>query len=239
MSIAEKLAAIAENEQKVYDAGKKSQYDEFWDAFQDNGNRDDYGYAFRYKGWNDVNFNPKHKMYPTWASYMFANSEIIDTELEKYVDFSNCADISGIFSWSKFKNLPILNFTKVSPTSSTNSSFAAMGNLESIEKIIINNDGSFPFHLGTFNSTAKIKEIRFEGVIGTSFYIQHATALSKASFLNIFSVLSASTEGLSATFSKTAVNRAFKTSNGTNNGATSAEWEELVATKPNWTISLI
>ena len=34
MSIAEKLELIAENEQKVFDAGKKSEYDEFWDNYQ-------------------------------------------------------------------------------------------------------------------------------------------------------------------------------------------------------------
>ena len=39
MSIAEKLQQIAENEQNVYDAGKKAQYDEFWDNYQNKGNR--------------------------------------------------------------------------------------------------------------------------------------------------------------------------------------------------------
>mgnify|MGYP003296383754 CR=1 FL=1 len=34
MSISDKLQTIAENEQRVFDAGKKTQYDEFWDALQ-------------------------------------------------------------------------------------------------------------------------------------------------------------------------------------------------------------
>ena len=34
MSIAEKLTTIAENEQKVYDAGQKSEYDRFWDSYR-------------------------------------------------------------------------------------------------------------------------------------------------------------------------------------------------------------
>ena len=37
MSIAEKLTAIAENVPKVYEAGQKSEYDRFWDAYQNNG----------------------------------------------------------------------------------------------------------------------------------------------------------------------------------------------------------
>ena len=239
MSISEKLTEIAQNTEKVYQAGEKKQYDEFWDTFQDNGNRTEYDYSFRMKSWNDKIFKPKYKMYPTSASYMFANSEIVDFDLENYIDFSNCTTINGAFSWSKFKKLPILNFTKVTSKSSANSLFAAMGNLERIEKIIINNEGSFPFEASVFNSNYKLKEIRFEGVIGISFYIAHSSQLSKDSIVNIFSVLSSSTEGRSATFSKTAVNKAFKTSDTTNDGASSAEWEELVAMKPNWTISLI
>ena len=47
MSIADKLTTIAENEQRVYDAGKQAQYDEFWDDFQKNGTEYMYyGYAF-------------------------------------------------------------------------------------------------------------------------------------------------------------------------------------------------
>ena len=44
--------------------------------------------------------------------------------------------------------------------------------------------------------------------------------------------------GKTITFSKTAVNKAFETSAGANDGSTSAEWLALVGTKPNWTISL-
>lgn len=63
MNIAEKLATIAKNEQKVYEAGKKSQYDEFWDVFQDYGNRRDYTYGFAGNGgWDDDVYNPKYEI---------------------------------------------------------------------------------------------------------------------------------------------------------------------------------
>ena len=39
MSIAEKLITIAENEERVYESGKKAAYDRFWDVYQQNGNR--------------------------------------------------------------------------------------------------------------------------------------------------------------------------------------------------------
>ena len=78
MSIAEKLTAIAENEQRVYDAGymhgnndgyllgeeagKKSEYDAFWDAFQLDGERTNYSYAFSGSGWHSETFKPKYKI---------------------------------------------------------------------------------------------------------------------------------------------------------------------------------
>ena len=68
MSIAEKLTTIAENEQKVYEAGKKSQYDEFWDTYQTNGQRTNYTYAFSGLGWTDNLYKPKYPI--TFAGYV-------------------------------------------------------------------------------------------------------------------------------------------------------------------------
>lgn len=86
MTIAEKLTKIAENEQKVYDAGyargyddgeivgggsydegfedgKKAEYDAFWDAFQsDKGNPHNYQYTFCNYAWNDETFKPKYDL---------------------------------------------------------------------------------------------------------------------------------------------------------------------------------
>ena len=60
MSIAEKLTQIAENEQKVFDAGMKSEYDRFWDVFQDHGNRRNYTMGLAGPGWTDETFKPKY-----------------------------------------------------------------------------------------------------------------------------------------------------------------------------------
>lgn len=60
MSIADKLNTIAENEQKVYNKGKQSEYDAFWDDYQQNGNRTEYMYGFAGICWNSENFKPKY-----------------------------------------------------------------------------------------------------------------------------------------------------------------------------------
>ena len=82
MSIAEKLTTIAENQQRVYDAGfaageaeggggsydegyeagQIDEYDRFWDAYQQNGNKTDYDQAFAYNHWQNEILRPKHPL---------------------------------------------------------------------------------------------------------------------------------------------------------------------------------
>ena len=88
MSIADKLTQIAENEQAVFDAGKKSEYDTFWDSYQENGNKVAYRLAFFGSGWNDTTFHPKYpiKMYKgqqqMQAFYYFRGTHIdVDIDL--------------------------------------------------------------------------------------------------------------------------------------------------------------
>ena len=45
MSIADKLRLIANNVQKVFDGGRKAEYDAFWDSFQKNGAAANYAYG--------------------------------------------------------------------------------------------------------------------------------------------------------------------------------------------------
>ena len=54
-----------------YTEGRKAQYDEFWDSFQDNGNRTNMRNLFSGQGWNDKTFKPKYSMNPTDANSMF------------------------------------------------------------------------------------------------------------------------------------------------------------------------
>lgn len=76
MTTAEKLTAIAQNQQQVYEAGKAAgEFD--WDAFQVNGNRANYEHAFVYN-WTDDNYAPKHPIIGklTQAFYMSQISNV-------------------------------------------------------------------------------------------------------------------------------------------------------------------
>ena len=109
MNVADKLKHVAENMQKVYDAGKaaggytdgyeagrKAEYDRFWDLFQENGKRGHYAYAF-YR-WTDEIFTPKYDIAMTLnAFFVFyaskitvVNAKIIAADVTLDNTFGNC-----------------------------------------------------------------------------------------------------------------------------------------------------
>ena len=112
MSIADKLVTIAENQQKVYDAGKQAEYDRFWDGIQSKGSRTDYYQGFRC--WNADSFRPKYDMLPQNAGSMFAYTKMqfsLIEELEQagvVLDTGSATDISGIFWDTQFTETPLI-----------------------------------------------------------------------------------------------------------------------------------
>lgn len=146
MSIAEKKliasansVIIAENEQKVYEAGKKAEYDSFWDVFQNKGNSRIYYYAFSNNRFNDTNFNPKYPLNcstaNTAAQHMFSsNITITDTKVPIIVNGSNANAI--FYGATKLKIVRELQLTNAN--TSVSSMFA---NCESLENITITGTG--------------------------------------------------------------------------------------------------
>ena len=68
MTTSEKLVAVAENVQKVYKSGKKSEWSAFWDYFQGKGTVTYYNSFFASKAWSANTFRPKYDMTPINAS---------------------------------------------------------------------------------------------------------------------------------------------------------------------------
>lgn len=98
--------------------------------------------------------------------------------------------------------------------------------METIRKLVVSEAVTYT---STFNDCLALKNIIFEGTIGKNIDLHWSTLLTKASITSIINALSETTKSLTLTLSETAVNNAFETS----------EWEALVNTKTNWTISLI
>lgn len=241
MSIAEKLTEIAENVQKVFDAGKKAENKEFWDEYQDRGNRQNYNHAFTGLGWSEKNLKPCYDIKPQNAVLMFRDFPLA-INIQDYfesvgvdLDFSKCVHFTEMCLNSAITAFNVIDTTSA-PTSIAYI-FSSAKNLKSVGLLRIRNEGSQAFN-SAFNNANSLEDITIEGVIGKDVDFKSCVKLSKASITSIINALSTTTSGPSITFSKTAVNKVFETSEGVNNGSTSTEWANLIATKSNWTISL-
>ena len=242
------LSAILDTKADGYDNGfedgKKAEYDAFWDAYQQNGKRVHYVGAFAGFGWTDETFKPKYDIRPREAGGIFSSAAITDVKgmLEKQgvvLDLSNLTGLTYLAQGgnTKITRLPELNVSKVSSLSYF---IQALEQLKSIDKVILKSDGSQDFTNYSFGCLTSLEEIRFEGVIGKAgFNMQWSTKLSHDSIESIIYSLSMTTSGLSITLSRAAVNKAFETSNGANDGSNSEEFADLCIERDNWTITLV
>lgn len=198
-------------------------YDTFWDAYQENGTRTDFRDAFGGVGWTDVTYNPKYPLHPTNAIRMYAN-----TKIAKHIDVdtSACTNLQEMFSGAK--SLTSIGTVDTRSATTFNNTFAYMDNIQTIEKLILKNDGSQTFSEQCFAWDGKLTNIVIEGTIGNTVSFIGCYSLSKASATSIVNALSSTASGKKLSIQSTVKAR-----------FTSAEWDALVATKPNWTISLL
>lgn len=227
--------AIDEACTQTYNDGKQAQYDEFWDAFQDSGNRTNYNYGFTGGGWNDQTFKPKYDMVSNHTISMFQYSSITDLEARMRecgvtLDLSGAANCSSVFSSSRITVIPELTLGR--GVTFTSTMFSECSRLHTIRKITLSDGFNVEFNT-TFTNCTALENIVFDGIIPKNINMQWCTKLSKASITSIINALSTTATGQTVTLSATAVNNAF------DGGSTGDEWLNLIATKNNWTISLV
>lgn len=193
--------------------GKQAERHALWGILQKNGAESGLSYihAFSYGKFTDENYNPEHPI------YIITGNSTADSI------FYNAYNITDV-------KVPI--YCKASRMSQTfgNSGVVTIPYLEVLETTT---------YLNAFFNCKDLVNLTMGGTIGQNgFDTRYSTKLSKASHISVINVLSTTTSGLTVTFSKTAVNKAFETSEGAADGSTSDEWTALIATKPNWTINL-
>ena len=166
MSIADKLKRIAENEQAVFDAGKKSEYDTFWDSYQENGNKISYRLAFFGSGWNDTTFRPKYpmKMYKgqqqMQAFYYFRGTHI-DVDI----------DFRAVGNAQVFQSASLL---------------------KTISKLIVTDEVTYT---NWFAGCTALEDITIEGTIGNDISFSDCALLTKGSIESIIDALSGTVTG--------------------------------------------
>ncbi len=255
MTIADKLIRAKEDFDRVYEAGyekgsaeggggyydqgyadgKQAEHDAFWGAYQKNGNRTNYAYAFAGTGgWNDDNFKPKYTIKAEGASwtalyYAFYQANISDIKaiLEERgltIDTKNAKGLGASFEGCTTTNIPTLDVTNCTDFGRT---FYGASKLETV--VLENLSGSATF-TNTFTNCSNLVNLSVSGIIGKNgLNLQWSTKLSRDSIVSVVNALSPTTTGLTVTLSKTAVESAFN----------DAEWDALESTKTNWTITLV
>ena len=207
------LDNMAEDISRVYESGQKAQYDEFWDNFQDNGNRTNYSRAFG-KYWNDAIFNPKYAIKPVGTiAYIFAYSGLTDIA-KLFADSGVEFDTSEATAFNEFasysstiSHLPAISTVGAS---SLDSIFYNNGAIHTIDKLIFKDDGSQTWASSAFNGLASLVNIRIEGKIGASLNLSKASKLSYESlageegFINALYDYSETTETRTLTLHATA-----------------------------------
>ena len=234
---------------KGYADGQKSEYDRFWDAFQDYGNRTNYVNAFSGVYWNADTLRPKYtcKIVNDGGASMFNKCFFSPTAYTKTLDISHISiDVSeatnceAMFSNALVNKVTLIFSEKVTSllnafTKNNQGGATGMEITLKVPNPNCNWTNAFSYH-------ANLKRlILLEGtVIGVNgFSVQWCQYLPQEDIVGIINALSTQTSGLSVAINKRAVDKAFETSSGANDGSTSAKWLALIATKPNWTISLI
>lgn len=226
------LDDIAENVPKVYESGQeniKAQVEPinaelekclageavegktWYDKFWDEiqGNGNPTNYEYRFFNFPLLLYKPKYDFICGGVSVYSANSIFRSSEI---VDIVKNIDVTRLYS-------PGLMYT-----------FYDAKNLVNARTIKVHSSLEY---LNPFGGCFSLKEVRFDGTIGKNgLDFKDCANLSKASIESAINSLSSSTSVLIVTFSKTAVQNAF-------GSVDSAEWTALIATKSNWTISLV
>ncbi len=240
MTTAERLAAVSENMQRVYDAGKTAEYDSFWDSYQQNGNRAEYSEAFSGHGWRQNTFLPKHRIQPLYAYRMFCSHNAGGTaydleahlqELGVTLDFSKCTGFQYGFSTANLTRVGVIDCSSATAITNlfTDTQVQTVDCLVVPDTLLLTN---------VFTNAFYLSHIIFEGTIGKTLHIQDCP-LDKESILSILNCLSSTSNGMELCLAKEAVNRTFETESGAMDGSTSEEWKNLIADKNNWVISLM
>lgn len=244
MNIAEKLATIAENEQKVYEAGKKAEHDAFWDSYQKNGSRSDYGRAFY--GWSLECFKPKYDLKPTGGcNYMFhdlfapgGTSKSLKAALESCGVELDTSGVCGTASNAKpFTNMFYYSWVSETPTIDTTGAddisqlcYYASRTV-TIEKLILKEDGTQTGN-AIFDHCTKLANIVIEGTIGCDWDMSDCP-LTEASLYSVINALSSTASGKTAKFNHDHMINLFGSESEFR-----AYIEERCGTKENWTIVL-
>lgn len=177
--------------------GMQIEYDRFWKNYQNFGNRTNYNYAFAGVGFNFTNFYPMYDIkpvgYTTHIFYLWEKPKHYGSltrrlkECGVVLDTSGVTNLSSMFGYTSFTEIPTIDCTGLSTSSASTSVFAyGYDRVKKIEKIIVKEGIEFT---NWFTNT-NVEEVIFEGVISTdSLNLQWSTRLTHESLMSVINCL--------------------------------------------------
>ena len=225
-----KPSDFADKVGEVYEAGEQAEYDRFWDAYQNNGNRTNYSMAFAESGssndiaWKvETTYRPKYPLKPRIASQMYYCTRL-PYEALKEVKFSDCTDFLQTFAYSPTEHLGVIDMSKATRTSTT---FLDCKQLHTIDKIIVSQ--TTPYN-NPFAGVTNLQNLIIEGPIGKNgFNISASTLLTHDSLMSIINEL--------YNYSKDTSGTSWVCTLGTENLAKLTDAEKAIATEKGWTLA--
>lgn len=193
MSIADKLITIAENEPKVFEAGKTAEYNEFWNETHNNTKNGSHAYAGYH--WTDNNFKPTRDIVIGYGERIFYATGIVDLRgcLKRQgvvLDTSKSGTMNYALNSTSLKYLPVIDCSGVNRAAGINYCISGCTDLEEVEKIILPDYTKISNYNGFLSGCSKLTKAPLEGVIGKSgFNISGSPNLDLPSAKNILTCL--------------------------------------------------
>ena len=169
-----------------YEDGKKSEYDAFWDVYQENGNRTKYNYGFFGKGWTNENFKPKYPIIMVGdGSYVFSDAAFDNFDFVEngiILDTSGATTLTYCFRQSKVSRLGTIDCRNC-----TNLNRLFYGcSVVTIDNFIVKESVTYD---NTFVYANRLENIKINGVIGNNISFKDSTKLSHDSLMSIIGAL--------------------------------------------------
>lgn len=236
MDIAEKVLQLKDDFDDVYEAGRKKEYDAFWDAYQDKGNLTSYENAFSGKHWTDDNFKPKYNIIMAGdygANGSFRQSQMTDIKgiLEKQnvvLDTSQATKFTNTFQASKVTKAPSLNLAVCTLFSQV---FYGCNNLTEVELCNLKANCTITGVFTSCNNLVSLKMINC--TIGQNgFNVLNSTKLTHDSLIN-----NEGTGILNSLEDKSGTGSTWTITLGSTNLAKLTDAEKAIATQKGWTLA--
>lgn len=175
-----------------YDKGKEEGeafQSQFWDSYQQNGQRTHYFGAFAGYGWNDNTFYPKYDIIATNAGYLFNYAQITDVsqrlkDCGVTLDTSKSASMGYIFGNTTCTNIPHISFASAIATQAY--CFNGSNSLHTIEKLTLHRGLKYTAFL---TGCSSLQNITIEGEIGNDISFANSSKLTTASVDSIINAL--------------------------------------------------